>query len=115
MRRRTRCGASSTIYVGLCTSRIQNPSQWLSDALDRDKPPPVEKEKSRKRSRSRSRSQRPAEAPPRQGEEGGEEELEPPSFKNCGPKLKTAFEPLEQTYNLDREELEDDVKHLCWI
>ena len=35
---------------------------------------------------------------------------EPPSFKNCGPKLKTAFEPLEQTYNLDREELEDDVK-----
>lgn len=32
------------------------------------------------------------------------------SFKSCGPKLKTAFEQLEQTYNLDREDLADDVK-----
>ena len=95
------------------TSRIQNPSQWLSDALDRDKPPDKKEEKSRKRSRSRSRSRdRPKR---RHAKEKKEEKKkaappEPPSFKNCGPKLKTAFEPLEQTYNLDREELEDDVK-----
>ena len=71
-----------------------------------------EEEKSRKRSRSRSRSRdRPKR---RHAKEKKEEKKkappEPPSFKNCGPKLKTAFEPLEQTYNLDREELEDDVK-----
>ena len=94
------------------TSRIQNPSQWLSDALDRDKPSEKKDEKSRKRSRSRSRSRdRPKR---RHAKEKKEEKKkappEPPSFKNCGPKLKTAFEPLEQTYNLDREELEDDVK-----
>ena len=93
-------------------SRIQNPSQWLSDALDRDKPPPVEKEKSRKRSRSRSGSRdQPKRRHAKEKKEEKKKALpEPPSFKNCGPKLKTAFEPLEQTYNLDREELEDDVK-----
>ena len=96
------------------TNRIQNPSQWLSGALDRyaaaaakkDKPAPKKRERSRSRSKDRDRPKR------RHSEKKKEEKKpkEPPSFKKCGPKLATAFEPLEQTYNLDREELEDDVK-----
>lgn len=34
----------------------------------------------------------------------------PATLENCGPKLRQAFEPLEQTYHLDRDEIDDDVK-----
>ena len=60
------------------TSRIQNPSQWLSDALDRDKPSPKKEEsKSRKRSRSRSRSRdRPKRRHAKEKKEEKEEQKE---------------------------------------
>jgi hypothetical protein len=34
----------------------------------------------------------------------------PATLENCGPRLREAFEPLEQTYHLDRDEIDDDVK-----
>ena len=77
MRRRTRYGASSTIYVGSCgrrasrTRRSGSPTRWIGTSLPK-----------RKREVAEAEPQSlavagPAEAPPRQGEEGGEEEGAP--------------------------------------